>query len=403
MCAWPSGLSSLHDRACEIFAQIKGGIVDYGEEHSAEFGHERYGRAYEGLFPEWSAEHPVHLVGHSLGGVTIRVLQHLLDTRAFPGHNTSAAWITSITVINAPLNGSIAAYALGEKEKDAPAVVKLSPGHMLGCAVHLLAFLDVRLGGFDLGLDHWNLSAWKGPITAITTLRDSLLVRSTIVESKDNAAFDASVHSMSEWNKSIRTHPNCYYFSWVGTGVEANAIPAFPQSAVLKNVLFWIVVLLQWAFRRAFLSTIAWLSARREYPDLKPFEGFDLAAYKVQSDGLCSEQSQRYPVSKSNPQRAAPLPKNGQPLTPGVWYYSEHGQDHMGVVPFPPSDDYQRSFFRGVFLGLASLPLADESKEEESNDMQLTGVDCLGLSAEVRGIHVTRCNTSIHVPVEVHK
>lgn len=34
LCVWPSGFSSLHDRACEIFYQIKGGTVDYGEEHS---------------------------------------------------------------------------------------------------------------------------------------------------------------------------------------------------------------------------------------------------------------------------------------------------------------------------------------------------------------------------------
>lgn len=30
LCAWPSGLASLHDRACELFAQIKGGVTDYG-------------------------------------------------------------------------------------------------------------------------------------------------------------------------------------------------------------------------------------------------------------------------------------------------------------------------------------------------------------------------------------
>ena len=34
LCVWPSGISSLHDRACEVFYQIKGGTVDYGQEHS---------------------------------------------------------------------------------------------------------------------------------------------------------------------------------------------------------------------------------------------------------------------------------------------------------------------------------------------------------------------------------
>lgn len=59
-------LSSLHDRSCEIFYQIKGGRVDYGEDHSQECGHLRFGKTYEGLYPEWSEENPVHFLGHSL-------------------------------------------------------------------------------------------------------------------------------------------------------------------------------------------------------------------------------------------------------------------------------------------------------------------------------------------------
>ena len=35
-------VSSFHDRACELAAEIKGSIVDYGTEHSALFEHERY-------------------------------------------------------------------------------------------------------------------------------------------------------------------------------------------------------------------------------------------------------------------------------------------------------------------------------------------------------------------------
>lgn len=59
-------LSSDHDRACEAFYQLYGGRVDYGEQHSREAGHNRYGATYEApLHPTWSAANPVHLVGHS--------------------------------------------------------------------------------------------------------------------------------------------------------------------------------------------------------------------------------------------------------------------------------------------------------------------------------------------------
>ncbi|KAL4106418.1 hypothetical protein PRIC1_004469 [Phytophthora ramorum] len=45
--------SSNWDRACELYAQIKGGLVDYGEKHSAAHGHARYGRNYTALYPPW--------------------------------------------------------------------------------------------------------------------------------------------------------------------------------------------------------------------------------------------------------------------------------------------------------------------------------------------------------------
>jgi hypothetical protein len=39
-------LTSVHDRARELFYYLKGGRVDYGEEHSRNYGHSRFGRAY---------------------------------------------------------------------------------------------------------------------------------------------------------------------------------------------------------------------------------------------------------------------------------------------------------------------------------------------------------------------
>lgn len=83
-------ISSAWDRACEIYAQIEGLVTDYGEAHcakanaeyaqiAAERGdseaaitHERYGRDYTGeaMYPEWSSENKINLVGHSFGGPT---------------------------------------------------------------------------------------------------------------------------------------------------------------------------------------------------------------------------------------------------------------------------------------------------------------------------------------------
>ncbi len=52
-------VSSFHDRACELFAQIGGGRVDYGARHSSEARHARYSRQYAVPFaPDWSKKNP---------------------------------------------------------------------------------------------------------------------------------------------------------------------------------------------------------------------------------------------------------------------------------------------------------------------------------------------------------
>lgn len=60
-------VSSLHDRACELYYALQSGTVDYGEDHSIIHGHSRYGRTNpKGLYPQWSRVHPLHFLGHSI-------------------------------------------------------------------------------------------------------------------------------------------------------------------------------------------------------------------------------------------------------------------------------------------------------------------------------------------------
>lgn len=101
-------LSSAHDRACELAAQIIGTRVDYGEEHANREGHERWGDDFSDqppFEPGWSESHPVHLVGHSLGSPTVRCLQYLLATDHW-GWGSNARWIKSLTTISGVSNGS---------------------------------------------------------------------------------------------------------------------------------------------------------------------------------------------------------------------------------------------------------------------------------------------------------
>ena len=65
-------ISSCWDRACELYAQMVGDTVDYGEAHAKAHNHARYGRTYTTpLFDGWGKSEKngvikkVNLVGHT--------------------------------------------------------------------------------------------------------------------------------------------------------------------------------------------------------------------------------------------------------------------------------------------------------------------------------------------------
>jgi len=123
-------ISSNRDRAADLYAQIKGGCLDYGKAHVRDHGlpgqvQKPPGKCWAAnprdnpqnyplaLYPAWDAEHPIHLIGHSMGGTTIRALVELLehgsnqdqgDGGLFKGGKVG--WIRSVTTISAPHNGT---------------------------------------------------------------------------------------------------------------------------------------------------------------------------------------------------------------------------------------------------------------------------------------------------------
>lgn len=123
---------SAWDRACELYAQLMGTRVDYGKEHSERCGHDRFGRDFSGdrLIPDWSAEDKVNLLGHSFGGVTVRLLAELMANGSpeeqavtdagdlsplFAGGK--ADWVYSVTTLAAPSNGTTA-YGFGNPDTE---------------------------------------------------------------------------------------------------------------------------------------------------------------------------------------------------------------------------------------------------------------------------------------------
>src|SRR6185312_3703720 len=64
------------------------------------------------LLPEWSADNPVILVGHSAGAHTCLALQRLLGDDHF-GIGSTADWVEAVICISGVPNGSTLTYRFG--------------------------------------------------------------------------------------------------------------------------------------------------------------------------------------------------------------------------------------------------------------------------------------------------
>lgn len=75
-----SPYGSAWDRACELYAQLYGKKVDYGNCHSKTYDHERFGRDYTEcpLIQKPTEDTKLVLVGHSFGGTTARMFAELM-------------------------------------------------------------------------------------------------------------------------------------------------------------------------------------------------------------------------------------------------------------------------------------------------------------------------------------
>ena len=116
-----SGTASAWDRACELYAQLTGTVVDYGKAHSEKCGHERFGKDFtdKALIEKWDSENKINILGHSFGGATMRVFASLMakgdeaETASTSADEISllftggkADWIYSLTSLAAPHNGT---------------------------------------------------------------------------------------------------------------------------------------------------------------------------------------------------------------------------------------------------------------------------------------------------------
>jgi len=215
--------SSSWDRACEIFAQIKGGVVDYGKAHSDNYGHDQFGKSFPGFYPEWGTINretnkinKIHLIAHSQGGLDSRILVQLLNqghqeeqkmqpyqkevlSPLFKGNND---WVHSVTTLSTPHDGTTLASS----------VFRIFPNHQ-----QLTTYISSMWSALGLPAYDWKLSQWglergenEGYSEFMVRVEDSQFWRVT----RDNASWYLSPEGARETNTWVNAQPNVYYFSY---------------------------------------------------------------------------------------------------------------------------------------------------------------------------------------------
>ncbi len=212
-------VSSNWERAVECYYQIKGGQVDYGELHSKKFNVIRkpLGKNYKGVYPIWDSENPIHIIGHSMGGQTGRMLQYLLSTEFYVDEENKikeksnllgliqSKMIKSITSISTPHDGTTLTEI----------VTKTIPflQYFLGVA----GIIGNSYYNFDL--EHFNFyknkdESWLG---YIDRMRNHNAWRT-----KNISSWDLSLDGAKQLNSFLQSSPEIYYFSFVTSTTQKN-------------------------------------------------------------------------------------------------------------------------------------------------------------------------------------
>ncbi|GBC09093.1 hypothetical protein RclHR1_00860031 [Rhizophagus clarus] len=368
--------SSLYDRAIEIFYQIKGGRVDYGEEHSKKSGHSRYGREYPGLYPEWSASKPLHFLGHSLGGVTIWKLQQLLASDIFPDYlNPHPDMILSLTAVSSPLKGSQSVYLLGATTDPAGKVRPFSFGAWLGRFVHIYEYLDIKWlksMTYDFNVDHWNLSfrknwdfssllPWNIKKATNTLIEESnelmqetansmcltygllqCLYKSPWLNCVDNAPYDMTIHAMKEANATSKTFEKTFYRTYVTSISYEDHVTKYhyPKFSFSLPIPIYFLSRFTGSFKFP-----------EDTPD--PPVSYEEMYKWYENDGICPKYSQEHPhhdcsLDKCKHQKGLPEGAAPYKIEAGIWdVWENDNTSHFGLVSVCYESHKQRLFFRG--------------------------------------------------------
>lgn len=320
--------SSAWDRACELYAQLTGTLVDYGEAHSKAHNHDRYGYSYEGnqLMDEcWDVESKINLVGHSFGVPTVRLMVSLLAYGdeaeiAATGEETSPLFtgghtdcINACIALSGPNNGSPIANLIADSEFLMTAIFTFAnvAGMLIGDEVMM----------WRLQLGHFGLTPKQNEEKASFSMEKI----KNAVASNDNCGYDMTLRGAAELNEKIELVPSVYYYSYTGRASTTTAVGTeVPIPSTF--VMFYLTSL--------YLGTL----------EGKTIDGYTLDKNWAVNDGIVPLASALYPSDDAEKAFSySETLANGGEILPGNWYYMDvmEGFDHFD---FSGTKDYPTSF-----------------------------------------------------------
>lgn len=181
-------LSGVWERTCELYAQIKGGTVDYGADYSAKHNRPRYGKAYPGWVPNWGEDGvKITLIAHGFGAPVARLLVDLMaggsDSEKAAGYDYS------------PL---------------------FEGGHPK--AVHAVVTLAGNNDGTTLfqAIDYYVPDVLKKAVQKLQK-GDS---EEYLSKTDGNVFYEAGLDGMAAWNKVLYANSETYYLAYTGEVTE---------------------------------------------------------------------------------------------------------------------------------------------------------------------------------------
>jgi triacylglycerol lipase len=216
-------LSSAHDRACELYAQLTNiRTVYYGNAHAAQYGHaasvpDTYFNQDENGWANMSW--PVHIISHSFGGQTVRKLIDIINDGPGAGKTcgvdepmdsamcfkvkyskaSAADLIAASTSISTPHNGTTLTNGVDHLTTTA---LKQNADEIYDDVMWIYNLTNDNFA-FVRGLYGLKLDQWNGVPAEVMN------------ETPDMSFYDLSTVGAPVLTQNETEDPNIYYFSWV--------------------------------------------------------------------------------------------------------------------------------------------------------------------------------------------